>query len=67
MLIDLVGTVLKTRFLKARKELATQKSALDLFSKAQKADVPIWQKAVDDFEAELPDAKNPYELPKSGQ
>ncbi|KAF7375073.1 CxC2 domain-containing protein [Mycena sanguinolenta] len=61
-----VGNTLWTRFLKARKELATQKSALDLFSKAQKADVPTWQKEVDDFEAEVPDAKNPYELSKSG-
>ncbi|KAF7377997.1 CxC2 domain-containing protein [Mycena sanguinolenta] len=48
------------------KELATQKAALDVFSQAQKADVPAWQKAVDDFEAGVPDCKNPYELPKSG-
>ncbi|KAF7346681.1 CxC2 domain-containing protein [Mycena sanguinolenta] len=61
-----MGDILRTRFLKARKELVTQKATLDVFSQAQKADVPAWQKAVDDFEAGVPDCKNPYELPKSG-
>ncbi|KAF7347975.1 CxC2 domain-containing protein [Mycena sanguinolenta] len=61
-----MGNTLRTRFLKARKELATQKSALDVFSQAQKADVPAWQKAVDDFEAGVTDCGNPYELPRSG-
>ncbi|KAF7377674.1 CxC2 domain-containing protein [Mycena sanguinolenta] len=53
--------------LKARKELAAQKSALGVFSEAQKADVPTWQKAVDDFEAGVTGCKNPYELPQSGK
>ncbi|KAF7353185.1 CxC2 domain-containing protein [Mycena sanguinolenta] len=61
-----MGSTLRTRFLKARKELAAQKSALDVFSEAQKADVPTWQKAVDDFEAGVTGCKNPYELPQSG-
>ncbi|KAF7343557.1 CxC2 domain-containing protein [Mycena sanguinolenta] len=61
-----MGDILRTRFLKARKELATQKAALDLFSGAQQADIPAWRKAVDDFEGGVPESKNPYELPKSG-
>ncbi|KAF7341647.1 CxC2 domain-containing protein [Mycena sanguinolenta] len=65
-----MGAMLRTRFLKARKELATQQSALDVFSQEQKADAPAWKKAVDDFEGfdgrTSPRPPNPYELPNSG-
>ncbi|KAF8141070.1 hypothetical protein K438DRAFT_1636267 [Mycena galopus ATCC 62051] len=60
-----MGTLLRQRFLKATKELATQIAGLDEFTAAQKDEVPTWKKAVDDFESGA-STTNPYELPKSG-
>ncbi|KAF7367663.1 hypothetical protein MSAN_00830000 [Mycena sanguinolenta] len=69
-ILRVVRGTLRTRFLKARKELARQQAALDVFSQAQKQDVPAWQAAVDIFEVGVPEGEapppNPYELPKSG-
>ncbi|KAF8139162.1 hypothetical protein K438DRAFT_1996294 [Mycena galopus ATCC 62051] len=60
-----MGSTLRKRFLKATKELAAQKSGLEEFSRHHQEEVPIWRKAVDDFERGA-SAANPYELPKSG-
>ncbi|KAJ7867181.1 hypothetical protein B0H14DRAFT_3441876 [Mycena olivaceomarginata] len=60
-----MGLTLRTRFLKATKELARQKAALEEFSEHQQEEVPIWRKAVNDFETGASPV-NPYQLPPSG-
>jgi hypothetical protein len=48
------------------KELARQKAALEEFSEHQQEEVPIWRKAVNNFETGASPI-NPYQLPQSGQ
>ncbi|KAJ7866278.1 hypothetical protein B0H14DRAFT_3442547 [Mycena olivaceomarginata] len=45
-----MGSTLRTRLLKATKELARQSEALRDFTQAQQDDAPAWKQAVDDFE-----------------
>ncbi|KAJ7718092.1 hypothetical protein B0H14DRAFT_2412596, partial [Mycena olivaceomarginata] len=61
-----MGHTLRTRLLKAVKELVRQKDGLDEFSWHQEEkEVAAWRKQVDEFEAGSSLA-NPYELPHSG-
>ncbi|KAJ7336983.1 hypothetical protein DFH08DRAFT_964940 [Mycena albidolilacea] len=57
-----MGSTLRKRLLKARKELTRQTGALQEFTDAQEGEVSAWRKAVDDFETGASTA-NPYELP----
>ncbi|KAJ7903747.1 hypothetical protein B0H14DRAFT_3421928 [Mycena olivaceomarginata] len=60
-----IGGTLRTRLLKATKELARQSEALRDFTQAQQDDVPAWKQAVDDFELGTLTV-NPHEVPESG-
>ncbi|KAJ7862664.1 hypothetical protein B0H14DRAFT_3444602 [Mycena olivaceomarginata] len=60
-----MGSTLRKRLAKARKELTRQTSALQEFTEAQQGEVSAWKKAVDDFETGASTA-NPYELPHAG-
>ncbi|KAJ7691679.1 hypothetical protein B0H14DRAFT_3531790, partial [Mycena olivaceomarginata] len=60
-----MGTTLRGRLIKARKELARQEEGLEEFTGAQEAEAPAWQKAVDDFETGS-SSVNPYQLPHAG-
>ncbi|KAJ7306264.1 hypothetical protein DFH08DRAFT_824713 [Mycena albidolilacea] len=60
-----MGLTLRTRLLKATKELERQRDGLEEFSEAQEEQVPVWRKMVDDFESGA-SLVNPYQLPKSG-
>ncbi|KAJ7358147.1 hypothetical protein DFH08DRAFT_953333 [Mycena albidolilacea] len=60
-----MGSTLRTRLLKATKELARQSEALRDFTQAQQDDAPAWKQAVDDFELGTLTV-NPYEVPESG-
>ncbi|KAJ7776669.1 hypothetical protein B0H14DRAFT_3508251 [Mycena olivaceomarginata] len=60
-----MSLTLRTRLLKATKELERQRDGLEEFSEAQEEQVPVWRKMVDDFESGA-SLVNPYRLPKSG-
>ncbi|KAJ7796028.1 hypothetical protein B0H14DRAFT_2391100 [Mycena olivaceomarginata] len=61
-----MGATLRKRLLKATKELARQRSALEEFSGEQQDQVAAWKQMVDDFETGA-SAVNPYALPNSGE
>ncbi|KAF7378027.1 CxC2 domain-containing protein [Mycena sanguinolenta] len=66
-----MGTTLHKCFLRATKELSTQKSWLENLGKAQQQEIAAWKKSVDDFECAAGDEDgepptNPYEMPPSG-
>ncbi|KAJ7750769.1 hypothetical protein B0H14DRAFT_3513347 [Mycena olivaceomarginata] len=60
-----MGTTLRSRLLKARKELTRQEEGLQEFTAAQEGEAPAWKEAVDAFEAGA-STDNPYQLPHAG-
>ncbi|KAJ7843570.1 hypothetical protein B0H14DRAFT_3456138 [Mycena olivaceomarginata] len=60
-----MGTTLRSRLLKARKELTQQEEGLQEFTAAQEVEAPAWKEAVDAFEAGAT-MDNPYQLPHAG-
>ncbi|KAJ7791305.1 hypothetical protein B0H14DRAFT_3500649 [Mycena olivaceomarginata] len=60
-----MGTTLRSRLLKARKELTWQEEGLQEFTAAQEGEAPAWKEAVDAFEAGA-STDNPYQLPHAG-
>ncbi|KAJ7731187.1 hypothetical protein B0H14DRAFT_3517920 [Mycena olivaceomarginata] len=60
-----MGMTLRSRLLKARKELMRQEEGLQEFTAAQEGEAPAWKEAVDAFEAGA-STDNPYQLPHAG-
>ncbi|KAJ7728436.1 hypothetical protein DFH07DRAFT_969869 [Mycena maculata] len=62
----LVGFVamLRKRMERAKEELPVQRAAFDMFSAEQADHVPLWKRAVHDFEADA--VNNPYEVKVKG-
>ncbi|KAJ7870752.1 hypothetical protein B0H14DRAFT_3439844 [Mycena olivaceomarginata] len=60
-----MGMMLRSRLLKARKELTRQEEGLQEFTAAQEGEAPAWKEAVDAFEAGA-STDNPYQLPHTG-
>jgi hypothetical protein len=60
------GTTLRTRLIKARKELKRQEEGLEEFTAAQEEEASAWKEAVDAFEVGA-STNNPYQLPHAGK
>ncbi|KAJ7430256.1 hypothetical protein B0H11DRAFT_2263932 [Mycena galericulata] len=60
-----LGALLKKRLLTAIPERNYQRESLATFTANQMEHVPLWKKAVEEFEADNT-KPNPYEIPKSG-
>ncbi|KAJ7888055.1 hypothetical protein B0H14DRAFT_3430251 [Mycena olivaceomarginata] len=60
-----MGTTLRTRLVKARKELKRQEEGLEEFTAAQEEEASAWKEAVDAFEVGA-STNNPYQLPHAG-
>ena len=66
MLTSTEGPLLHRWLAKARKELVLQREAFKTFSSDQATDVGEWKKAVEDWEQNPGQGKNPFSHQKSG-